>query len=133
MKSTSETSWSQVVRRFDVIGPARQERNPMAAVPNIKFTAAKMIAGKMSQGFQGGNICHRRAAVVAGKDHEGIVGHSGLVEGGENLADAIVAFHDIVPIGTQTALAGPLRRRHERSVGRWHGEIEEEGFAGVCP
>ena len=64
--------------------------------------------------------------VVAGEDHQGVVGQLQPVERVEDLADRPVRLDDDVTARSDRGLAGEPRMRHARHVRVVQGEEQEE-------
>ena len=119
----------QLVRlrtRLDLARPAADERNPVPAIPDVRLVPTKDIVRVMPFLFQLGNPRRRRTAVVAGEDHQRVVGNPVLLQRGHDFADAGVRLHDKVGIGTDAAFRFPFLYRHDRRVRRGQGQVDEE-------
>src|SRR5881397_3893209 len=65
---------------FDMAGPADDERDAMAAVKNIRFGSAEVVARIVSLGGEFVELRLRRAAVVAAEDEQRVFGNNVLLE-----------------------------------------------------
>ncbi|MNZ40180.1 hypothetical protein D3C78_576880 [compost metagenome] len=104
--------------------PAHDERRPQAGFHGGEVGAAPGTVGALPRmrGF---------AAVVAGEDHQGVVLHTGGLQGIENLAGAMVHFGKGIGPGPIAGLADEFRVRQRRHVHQGEGNVRQEGFAGL--
>ena len=117
--------------RLDHARPARDEGDAMAAIPGIRLVAAESGTRMVSLRLHLVDADVRRAAVVAGEDHQGIVGDAVALQGVEDLAEHVVGFHYQVGVEVvQSAAPDPAFVHRQRRVRRGHRQIEEERHSG---
>ena len=110
-------------------GPADDERHARAAFPDRILAAAerpgRLVVAELLDGEVLVAVVEHRA-VVAGEDHQRVVGQLQAVERREQLADAPVELHDRVAAGPIVVLPTNRGVRHARHVDVVRGEVEEE-------
>ena len=113
----------------DFSGPTGDEGNAMAAFVKVGFVAAIAGAGVVAVLFEQFKVGFGRATVVAGEQEQGIAVNVVVFQCGEELADVVVGLDDEVGVRIEAADAAKRRNRHDGSMRRGQGEVEEEGRA----
>ena len=88
--------------------PADDERNAMTALPSVGLVASQRTTRKMTVRFKLFDPDVGRAAVVAGKDDQGVVPLAGCPECCQNLANDRIGFHYEISIQAEPARFFPL-------------------------
>ena len=101
----------------------------MASFVKVGFVASIAGAGVVAVLFQQFKVGFGRATVVAGEKEQGIAVDAVVFQGGEDLADVVVGLDDKVGVRIEAADAAKRRNRHDGSMRRGQGKIEEEGRA----
>ena len=122
-----------------VIRPGQEMTAGMRVPPSFEgavLAAAEascdaVVSDKLSGGIRVAVVQHR--SVVAGEDDDGVVPYSGLLEGVENLTDAVVKLQDGLAPEAHRALAAESLVGHARHMHVVGGEIQEERPAAVLP
>ena len=135
---------------FEFGGPTEEGGDADAAFVELAFLASEgviaggeLAGGVVVGGVFGVVVFGGAAAVVTGEDDEGVLAELGLVEGGEEAADAVVEMHDAggvlagdVALDGGGDLVEPGLGFFEGEVDGGVGEVEEEVgvfFAGFDP
>ena len=99
----------------------------MATFPGIRFVATQGPAREMPAGLQFFRTGVRREAVVAGEDHQRVVGHAALFQRIEHSADHRIGLdHQVGHRTLQTALAFPGLVDRQRRVRRSERHVEQK-------
>src|SRR4051794_3766750 len=104
-------------------GPAHDKRHTVAALPDVALCATKRAAwldAVFDKLVPAGNAA---MSVVAGEDHDRVVGDSCLIDCPNYFARRPIGLHQEVGDGRDTALAGELLGWRNRFVRRGHREI----------
>ena len=111
-------------------GPAGDEGHAVAALPHVRLHSAQRPDTAM--GVLGDVLGVPHRPVVAGEDHQRIVGHAQGVELVEHLADDAVDLGDKVAVVAALALSLVLWRRQPGRVRGRHGKVEQQRLGGVA-
>ena len=85
---------------FDAAGPARDEGNAVAAVPDVGLGPAEVGADLVALFGQLSDAGGLGAAIVTGEDQQRVVGQLVGVERLQEFAERVVGLHHEIAVGT---------------------------------
>ena len=128
-EDVSETDRHLAARaRLDDAGPAHEEGDAVAALPDVSRVPAPIRAQINTARLELAEQGLVRGAVVAGEDDQRVVRHAELLERAQHLSDTPVSLQEEVRIEADAALTKEGLRGSDRRVRRGHREVEEEGL-----
>ena len=116
---------------LDHIGPLCNKRDAMTALKNVRLVSPVYAIGSMAPCDQFFDFCRRRAAVVRGKQDQGVVFNACLVHSLHELTDVVIHHHDKIAVRIQPTLALPRFGRENGCVRRGERQVQEKGLAAT--
>ena len=93
----------------DMAGPARQKRDVVAPVEDVRLVAAEDVVGVVSGSGKLGQVGLVGAPVVAGHHKECVLPEAGLIQRIQNRPKRGVGLHYEIRVGADAAFALPFR------------------------